>query len=164
MKNYLYKILIIFPLLIIFTFFIKCKNNEKEYLANEKKIAINNAALGVWNIDKAPYCKAVLTISSNNTFSYSESRCLSRTSSKGKWIIKGDTLIINTIIPSGCYSFEPFSLHTKNKKYEDCPDAELEDIITIFENERFLIKKDTLDYLDLKKIYKKQYGNYKIFK
>ena len=58
--------------------------------------------VGTWIIDGIPYSKAKITFSKNHTFEYVEKNDFSNSNSNGKWEIRKDTLILNSVFPNEC--------------------------------------------------------------
>lgn len=58
--------------------------------------------VGTWIIDGIPYSKAKITFSKNHTFEYVEKNDFSNSNSNGKWEIREDTLILNSVFPNEC--------------------------------------------------------------
>ena len=133
------------------------------------KFEVKNTFIKDWKVVRYPYSNATLTLLNNNEFKYHETGHTSESYSEGIWNIKNDTLILNSLRPIKCLYIDDFSLNTK-ETYEsmittitNCLPEASSIIFTEFSNSQFVIKKDSLIYLNLNKDYKKQYGNYKIY-
>lgn len=133
MKKYSIVLLSIFSFLFLFS----CNNKEN---AISKQ---NNFTREWFSID------GHLKINSKNTFEYVRYTCISKSISKGKWLIINDTLVLNSYKPKGCYFIENFeivppkdsiNIIAKSKSDKNCNPIEG---YVIFKNEKFYLK-DTL--------------------
>lgn len=100
-----------------------------------------------------PYI-AELKIKKNNTFEFFSGACTYRSISKGTWIIKNDTIILNSSQPKDCFymceygtickTIEEINKRRDRKKsIKDC-NADIEFEYELFSNEKFYLKNDTL--------------------
>ena len=122
-----------------------------------------------WEVVRYPYSNATLTLLNNNEFKYEETGHITELYSEGIWNKKGDTLMINSLRPNKCLYVDDFSLN-KEETFEsmkttinNCFPEPHAIMFTEFSNEKFIIKIDSLIYLNLNKDYKQKYGNYKIY-
>ena len=100
--------------------------------------------------------RSTLNINSNFTFSYNAIGCQWRNISKGKWNVIGDTLELNSLVSDTCYNMSPFADYVKfgdnierQTTIKNCT-AETETGFTIFKNEKFYLKNDSLVYIQRK--------------
>lgn len=86
MKNILYSLLIII-------FSTSCSKNKIKQVDNSKFVTN-------WfdTISSYPY-SSILKIKRNNTFEYNQGTCMYSSMSNGTWLIKNDTLILNSKNP-----------------------------------------------------------------
>ena len=133
------------------------------------KFEVKNTSIKDWKVVRYPYSNATLTLLNNNEFKYHETGHISESYSEGIWYRKNDTLLLNSLRPNKCLYIDDFSLNTK-ETYEsmittitNCLPESSSITFTEFSNSQFLIKKDSLIYLNLNKDYKNKYGNYKIY-
>jgi len=118
----------------------------------------SNEFLGEWySVDRATPYDAVLKIDSNNSFAYEGAACVSRFFSNGHWILNGDTLILNSVIPQRCYYLDKFGVGCKIAKIGEpfeplatsirgCVPS-TDSVFNIFENEKFVIKDSVLMHI-----------------
>lgn len=153
------KISLIFLLLIL----INCSKESKDEFKRKENFIRD------WKVIRYPYSNAILSIYANHEFKYSETGHLSESYSEGIWDLNNDTLTLNSLQPNECLIIDDFSLNISenydkmrmtSKNCEPKPNSK---IFTEFINAKFLIKKDSLNYLNLNPEYQKKYGNYKIF-
>ena len=122
-----------------------------------------------WKVVRYPYSNATLTLLNNNEFKYEETGHITELYSEGIWNKKGDTLMINSLRPNKCLYVDDFSLNNEDTfeamvtTINNCLPEPNAKMFTEFSNEKFIIKKDSLIYLNLNKDYKQKYGNYKIY-
>lgn len=85
--------------------------------------------------------------------------------SEGLWLIKNDTLILNSLRPNDCLYIDDFSFNEKEtfesmkttlKNGTPKPNSKF---FTEFNNSKFMVKPDSLIYLNLNIEYKEEYGN-----
>lgn len=122
-----------------------------------------------WKVVRYPYSNAKLTILVDHKFSYHQTDHLSESYSEGIWSLKDDTLILNSLRPNDCLYIDDFSLINEESfdffetTYKNCiPENEAKYFVE-FNNSKFIILLDSLNYLHLDKDYKEKIGNYKIF-
>ena len=108
-----------------------------------------------WKSTKKPVpYTATLKINNDNTFDFNSGACMSSTTSKGKWRIENDTIILNSFKPRNCCFLIVFGgncekygkageNHMFRKSFEDC-DMKIEDMYDVFENTKFFIKNEKL--------------------
>ncbi|MFT3918250.1 hypothetical protein [Cloacibacterium sp.] len=153
------KILLIISILFLFS----CKNENNDFITE-------------WKVKRFPYSNGTLTLLKNHKFEYKESEHLSNSFSNGLWNNINDTLILNSEKPNECYYITDFSLNKKLKESKpgeiNLPETTLKNCkpkienkyFVEFLNSKFIIKKDSLIFLNLNKEYEKKYGNFKIYK
>ncbi|MBW8358170.1 MAG: hypothetical protein K0M63_00025, partial [Weeksellaceae bacterium] len=150
-----------------FTLFLGCESkNGEEELAKK--------TIGNWNVERDVYTKGSLVLNTNKTFQFSEEGHLSETHSNGTWNIKNDTLILNSLMPTECLYVNNFSPYCEDKyivtkekietTIENCEPKKIGKFYTKFSNEKFVIKKDTLIYVNENKNCANEQFPYKIFK
>lgn len=154
-----------YPILIICTLFIGCKNNDEEL---SKKI------VGKWNVERDVYAKGSLILNTYQTFQFSEENHLSETYSTGNWKIKNDTLLLNSKKPNDCLYINFFSPYCEDKyivikphietTVENCEPKNFGKFYTKFSNEKFVFKNDILTYINENKNCANEQFPYKIFK
>lgn len=153
------RILRFFVLFILFD----CSKSTDNKLKKDKEFVRD------WKVVRYPYSNATLTLLENNQFKYSESGHITQLYSEGLWSIKNDTLILNSLRPNDCLYIDDFSLNEKEtfeslkttlKNCNPKPDSKF---FTEFSNSKFIVKPDSLIYLNLNIEYKEEYGNYKIY-
>jgi hypothetical protein len=139
-----------FALLFFLTLLTSCKKE----VSSENQIFVRT-----WfdTIQGMPF-KAKLIIKADKTFEYSSATCQSRSKSNGNWEIKNDTISLKSIKPKGCLHqnrFGDFCIKTgdtrffeNNKTLKDCEPSGREPSYEIFENEKFIIKNDTLIHIN----------------
>ena len=142
---------------------ISCQNDK----INIQKIAKN------WKIQRDIYSKGNLIIKENKEFEFNEKSHLSETFSRGSWIIKRDTLFLKSQIPSECLYMYNFSLYCE-KKYilieeliettiENCTPNNHTILFTKFQNEKFILRNDSLIYVNSNKNCANKQTNYKLY-
>lgn len=151
--------------LIICTLFFGCKNNDEELSKN---------IVGKWNVERDVYSKGSLVLNTDKTFHFSENKHLSETYSSGNWIIKNDTLLLNSKMPTECLFVNNFSPYCKDKHivvkpliettFENCEPQNYGKFYTKFDNEKFVVKEDTLTYINENKNCANEQYPYKIIK
>lgn len=112
--------------------------------------------------------KAKLIIKADKTFEYTSANCQSGSKSNGNWEIKNDTISLKSIKPKGCLyqnRFDDFCIKKEdlrffenNKTLKDCDPSGREPSYEIFENEKFIIKNDTLIHINQVKNECKPFG------
>jgi len=151
------------PLIFLTLIFINCSQESRNKF-KRKEYFIRD-----WKVNRYPYSNATLSIYANHEFKYSETGHLSENYSEGIWNINNDTLTLNSLQPNECLFIDDFSLNASDNVDEmkmtikNCEPKPNSKVFTEFSNAKFLIKKDSLHYLNLNPEYQKQYGNYKIF-
>lgn len=118
--------------------------------------------LGVWHNTFRHYeYSADLKIDSMNNFIYEGGACASSFLSKGSWKLNGDTIVLNSFQPKECYYVLDFgikyiveppiigdtTIHELRTSIKGCePDLYYITYI-LFNDERFIIKNDTLIHI-----------------
>lgn len=137
----------LFVCLILFS---SCKKELQQTIENPKFVR-------TWydTVQGMPF-RAKLSIKENNSFEYSSRSCQDGSKSNGKWKIEKDTIILNSIKPKGCLFQHPFgviciayndeSYFENNKTIKGCEPSGREATYEIFENEKFILRNDTLIY------------------
>lgn len=157
------RILPFFILFIPFTTFFNCSKSA------DNKLKKDNEFVRDWKVVRYPYSNATLTLLKNNEFKYSESGHITQIYSEGLWRKNKDTLILNSLRPNDCLYIDDFSLNEKEAfesmktTMKNCNPKPNSKIFTEFNNSKFIIKSDSLIYLNLNIEYKKENGNYKIY-
>ncbi|TDX84511.1 hypothetical protein [Epilithonimonas xixisoli] len=157
------KILPFFIFFILFTTFFNCSKSADNKLKKDKDFVRD------WKVLRYPYSNAVLSLFGNNEFKYSETGHTSELYSEGLWSMKNDTLILNSLRPNECLYIDDFSLNEKETfesmktTLKNCNPKPNSKFFTEFNNSKFIVKTDSLIYLNLNSDYKRQYGNYKIY-
>ncbi len=152
----------ILPFFVLFILF-NCSKSADNKLKKDKEFIRD------WKVVRYPYSNAVLSLFGNNEFKYYETRHTSELYSEGLWSIKNDTLILNSLRPNDCLYIDDFSLNEKETfesiktTLKNCIPQPNSKFFTEFNNSKFIIKNDSLIYLNLNVEYKKEYGNYKIY-
>lgn len=146
MKNCLF---ILFVFLFIFS---SCKRELPKEIENPKFVR-------TWydTVQGMPF-RAKLNIRADKTFDYSSRACQSGSKSNGKWTIVNDTIILKSIKPKGCRFQNRFGVYCikigdesyfeNNKTIKGCEPNGSESNYEIFENEKFIIKHDTLIHIN----------------
>ena len=153
----------IFHLIFLVSLAISCSKVE------ENKFKKKTSFLRDWKVVRYPYSNAVLTLLENNEFKYSENGHTSELYSEGLWSMKNDTLMLNSLRPNECLYIDDFSLNEKETfesmktTLKNCNPKPNSKFFTEFNNSKFIVKTDSLIYLNLNSDYKGQYGNYKIY-
>ena len=152
----------ILPLILLSFFLINCKQNSQKFEKKENFIRD-------WKVIRYPYSNATLSFNANHTFEYRETGHLSEIYSKGIWKLIKDTLVLNSLQPNECLYLDDFSL-TKGDTLDDmqttlknCIPKPNSKFFTEFSNSKFIVTKDSLNYLNLNPEYLRKYGNYKIY-
>lgn len=137
-----------FLLFVTLTLFSSCKKELPKKIENTKFVR-------TWydTVQGMPF-RAKLNIKINKTFEYSSQACQSGSESNGMWMVKGDTIILNSIKPKGClfqhhFGFSCIAYNDKsyfenNTTIKNCEPTGKESDYEIFENEKFIIRNDTL--------------------
>ena len=153
------KISLIFISLIL----INCSKESKDKFQRKENF------ISDWKVIRYPYSNAILSIYTNHEFKYSETGHLSETYSEGIWNLNKDTLILNSLQPNECLIIDDFSLNDSNDfdkmrmTLKNCEPKLDSKFFTEFRNAKFIIKRDSLNYLNLNSGYQKKYGNYKVY-
>lgn len=149
MKNLLF-LLAIFLILLS-----SCKKDLPKEVENPKFVR-------VWydTVQMAPFMSK-LDIRANKTFKYWSGACQSSSESNGTWKIENDTIILKSIKPKGCLFQNRFGVYCiprndksyfeNNKTIKGCEPSGRESTYEIFENEKFIIKNDTLIHINIAK-------------
>ena len=121
--------------------------------------------LGVWHSTDRHYeYSADLKIDSMNNFIYDGGACTWSFLSKGSWKLNGDTIVLNSFEPTECYYVEDFgikiiveppiigdtTIHEMRTSIRGC-EPQLSSTYIMFNNEKFIIKNDTLIHIAHKK-------------
>lgn len=116
---------------------------------------LNSKFVKVWfdTIKRVPFFSK-LEIKQNRTFKYVGGACTASWSSEGCWIMKNDTIILNSVKPKECVYLSEYG--TKCKTIDEIrkngseissknctPDYSYQDF-EVFKNEKFYIQNDTL--------------------
>jgi len=122
----------------------------------EQSLTENNF-IGAWtSVDKVTPYKAILTISSDSSFGFNFGACQSRGYSKGTWRLVDSSIILNSSETDSCYYVDEFGMHCYDitdtshwgmKTHKDC-DATLEMFYTIFSDDQFEIRNDSLYHIE----------------
>ncbi len=146
MKNFL-----ILPVVILLLFS-SCKKDLPKEIENPKFVR-------TWydTVQGMPY-RAKLIIKANKTFEFSDHACQSGSKSNGIWKIVNDTITLKSIKPKGCLFQHRFGVYCikigdksyfeNNKTIKGCEPSGRESDYEIFENEKFIIKNDTLIHIN----------------
>ncbi|MCC2591018.1 hypothetical protein [Chryseobacterium sp. MFBS3-17] len=122
-----------------------------------------------WKVERYPYSNAMLTISPDYRFTYYETGHTSESFSGGIWKQTDDTLILTSTRPAECLIVDDFALKDNispdslKTTIKDCVPAVSTSFFTDFRSYRFIIRGDSLIFLDLNPEYQRMYGNYKIY-
>ena len=154
----IFKVLFLFLLL-------GCKKDQR---IDSKKI------IGLWNIERDAYTKGTLRINENQTFKFKETAHLSETFSEGIWKIKKDTLFLNSKPSTECLYLNNFSPFCEDefivvKPYiettiENCHPDNFTKYYTSFNQEKFIVKNDSLIYINENKNCENEQFGYRIYK
>jgi hypothetical protein len=135
-------------LFVCLVLFSSCKKELQQTIENPKFVR-------TWydTVQGMPF-RAKLSIKENNTFEYSSRSCESGSKSNGTWKIEKNTIILNSIKPKGCLFQHPFGISCiayndttyfeNNKTIKNCEPSGREATYEIFENEKFILRNDTL--------------------
>lgn len=146
MKNFL-----ILPLVILILF-TSCKKDLPKEIENPKFVR-------TWydTVQGMPY-RAKLIINANKTFEFSDHGCQSGSKSYGNWKIVNDTITLKSIKPKGCLYQNRFGVYCikigdksyfeNSKTIKGCEPSGRESDYEIFENEKFIIRNDTLIHIN----------------
>ncbi len=133
------------------------KNNIDK--STEKQI---DKYFGVWHSTDRHYeYSADLKIDSMNNFIYEGGACASSFLSKGSWKLNEDTIILNSFQPKECYYVIDFGIkyivappiigdttkHELRTSIKGCEPDLVYIAYILFNNERFIIKNDTLIHI-----------------
>lgn len=142
MKNFL------FILFVILSLFSGCKKELPKEIENPKFVR-------TWydTVQGMPF-RAKLNINTDETFEYSSRACQSSSKSSGMWMIANDTITLKSIKPKDCLFQNRFGVYCikfgdksyfeNNKTIKGCEPNGRESDYVIFENEKFIIRNDTL--------------------
>ncbi len=118
--------------------------------------------LGVWHsTDRHFEYSTDLKIDSMNNFTYEGGACESSFLSKGSWKLNGDTIVLNSFQPEECYYVQDFGIkyideppiiddtttHELRTSIKGCKPDKYYITYFLFNNERFIIKNDTLIHI-----------------
>lgn len=142
--HFKHQIVFLFVCLVLFS---SCKKELPQTIENPKFVR-------TWydTVQGMPF-RAKLSIKENNTFEYSSRSCQDGSKSNGIWKIEKDTIILNSIKPKGCLFQHPFGVicipfnepfNGDYKTIKDCEPSGREATYEIFENEKFILRNDTL--------------------
>src|SRR5690606_23752260 len=137
-----------FIFLIISIIFTSCQKENIDEIN-----VVNN-----WNIKRDPYTSGQLVLNENKTFHFTERSHLSETFSNGVWKMKDDTIYLNSKMHNECLymnSFKPYCedkyIVTREKietTIENCQPKNYTRFYTIFQNEKFKFRNDSLFYVN----------------
>ena len=139
--------------LLIFAFN-SCKKKEIDSIIQDKII-------GNWKIKNNEYDKEYLEINSDNTFYYKGVGHLNESFAKGRWKVVNDSLVLNSITPKECLyvvNFGTYCEHANivieekiNTTFDDCEPQTISKLYKAFNDTRFILKKDTMFYVEVNK-------------
>jgi hypothetical protein len=122
-----------------------------------KQSIIENKFIGTWtSVDKITPYKAILTISSDSTFNFSYGACQARGFSEGAWKLLDSLIVLNSYKTDSCYFVSGFGMHCYEitdtshwgkKTHKDC-DATFDMFYTIFDDDQFEIRNDSLYHIE----------------
>jgi hypothetical protein len=108
-------------------------------------------------VQRMPF-RAKLNIKEDKTFEYISGACQSSSKSNGSWKIKNDTITLKSVKPKGCLFQNRFGVYCikigdksyfeNNKTIKGCEPSGRESDYEIFENEKFIIRNDTLIHIN----------------
>ena len=145
------KIFLFLSLLSILCFFNSCKKEEKKVVADKDAKFIREWQSKKIVIPHTSYIK----IKPDHTFEFKDAGCQWRCNSFGKWKVINDTLILNSIPSKECQGLGGFGNNMEDpskKEYErkvtvpGCKPDERNGVYVNFQNDKFYIKNDTLEY------------------
>ncbi len=153
-----------FIFLIISIIFTSCQKKNIDEIN-----VVNN-----WNIKRDPYTSGQLVLNENKTFHFTERSHLSETFSNGVWKMKDDTIYLNSKMHNECLymnSFKPYCedkyIVTREKietTIENCQPKNYTRFYTIFQNEKFKFRNDSLFYVNPNKNCANKQSNYEIYR
>ncbi len=153
-----------FKFLIISIILTSC---QKENI-DEKNI-VNN-----WNIKRDPYTSGQLVLNENRTFHFAERTHLAEAFSNGVWKIEDDTIYLNSKMTKECLYIDKFKPYCEDKyivtkekietTIENCEPKNYTRFYTIFQNEKFLFRNDSLIYVYPNKNCANLQSNYEIYR
>ena len=153
-----------FIFLIISIIFTSCQKENIDEIN-----VVNN-----WNIKRDPYTSGQLVLNENKTFHFTERSHLSETFSNGVWKMKDDTIYLNSKMHNECLymnSFKPYCedkyIVTREKietTIENCQPKNYTRFYTIFQNEKFKFRNDSLFYVNPNKNCANKQSNYEIYR
>ena len=138
-------------ILLISILFVSCNKSSSK----ESPKVLNSKFVKVWfdTIRGVPFFSK-LEIKQNRTFKYVGGACTESWSSEGLWIIKNDTIILNSIKPKDCVYLSEYGTMCKTIaeirkngpeiSSKDCDTAYSYPEFEVFKNEKFYLKNDTL--------------------
>lgn len=139
--------------LTLLLFLLSCKKSSEN--------KIQDGIVAEWKSTEKPVpYSAILKINNNHTFLYSSDACDSHSSSKGKWEIEHDTIILNSYEPEKCCfliifggNCEEYGNEGKEKPFQksfkDC-DLKTNDFYDVFKNSKFCLKNKKLVFIKSK--------------
>ena len=142
----------LFILFVLSSLFISCKKELPIEIENPKFVR-------TWNdtVQGMPF-RAKLIIKKDKTCEYSSRACQSGSKSNGIWKIVNDTITLKSIKPKGCLFQNRFGVYCikigdksyfeNNKTIKGCEPSGIESDYEIFENEKFIIRNDTLIHIN----------------
>lgn len=123
-------------------------------------LAQNNKKYGKWKVERYTDNIGYLTILPNNKFTFYEKTSERESLSEGNWTIKNNLLILNSVIPKTCLYVRYFSclcpeILARMKMIpvttkDNCKLKIQTKFFIEFMNEKFLIKENSLIYLNQK--------------
>lgn len=138
-------------ILSFFILLVSCnKSSPKEPLE-----VLNSQFAKVWfdTVRGIPFYSK-LEIKQNNTYKYVGGACTASWSSEGVWIIKNDTIILNSKKPKECVYLSEYGTMCRTRieiqkngpeiSSKDCDTAYSYPEFEVFKNEKFYLKNDTL--------------------
>lgn len=130
-----------------------CKKEEKKVIVDKDAKFIKE-----WESRKTIVPgTSFIKIKPDHTFEYNSAGCQWRSNSFGKWTVKNDTLILNSIPSKKCQFTNGFGnnmrMPKKGEEFEQqitikgCKPNERDGDYANFINDKFYIKNDTLEYV-----------------
>ena len=142
----------LFLLFFLLTLLSSCRKEIPKEIENPKFVR-------TWydTVQGMPF-QAKLNIKEDKTFEYISGACQSSSKSNGSWKIKNDTITLKSVKPKGCLFQNRFGVYCikigdksyfeNNKTIKDCEPSGSESDYEIFENEKFIIRNDTLIHIN----------------
>jgi hypothetical protein len=142
----------LFLLFVFLTLFSSCKKELPKEIENPKFVR-------TWydTVQGMPF-RAKLNIKADKTFEYTSRACQSGSESNGIWKIVNDTINLKSIKPKGCLFQNRFGVYCikvgdksyfeNNKTIKGCEPSGREPDYEIFENEKFIMRNDTLIHIN----------------